>query len=147
MYKKILLPTDGSPLCKEAVQAGIALAAAVGAKVVGFYAAPPATPVVYRNLLPVGYGSPAQHAEMIAKAAERNLGFIENAAKKAGVEYEGVTVTNDFAADAILAMVKKKKCDLIVMASHSRKGVQAWLMGSQTQKVLAQSPVPVLVHR
>lgn len=147
MVRNILLPTDGTPLCKSAIQAGVKLAAALGARVTGLYAAPPATPIVYRRLLPVGYTTPKHHEEMIEQAAERNLRVIEQAAKAAGVQCECVTVTTDFPADAILAVAKKKKCDLIVMASHSRKGISAMLLGSQTQKVLAGSPVPVLVHR
>jgi nucleotide-binding universal stress UspA family protein len=147
MYRNILLPTDGSALCRAAIEAGIGLAKALGARVTGVYAAPPATPIVYRNLLPVGYGTPKEHEEAIAKAAQKNLAAIERAAKAAGVPCDVVTMTSDFPADVILTVVKKKKCDLIVMASHSRKGLSALLLGSQTQKVLAGSPVPVLVHR
>ena len=125
----------------------MALAKAVGAKVVGFFAAPPATPVVYRNSLPAGFAQPEEHARMIEKTAEKHLGHIERAAKKAGVPFEGMHVTNDYPADAILAAAKKKKCDLIVMATHGKGGLRGVLIGSVTQKVLNQSKVPVLVLR
>lgn len=147
MYKNILIPTDGSPLCRSAIQAGVQLAALSGARVTGVYAAPAATPLVYRNLLPVGLATQKQNADAIKRAGERHLDVIARAAKAAGVSCDCVSVTSDFPADTILAVAKKRKCDLIVMASHSRKGISAMLLGSQTQKVLAQATIPVLVHR
>jgi nucleotide-binding universal stress UspA family protein len=147
MYKNILLPTDGSPLSHAAVLDGIELAAALGAKVTGFFAAPPATPVIYKGVLPVGLTTPKEHARAIERTALRHLASIEAAAGKAGVRYKGLHVTSDFPADAIIAAAKKEKCDLIVMASHSRRGLSGVLLGSQTQKVLAKSHIPVLVRR
>jgi len=147
MYKNILIPTDGSPLCRSAIQAGVELAALSGARITGVYAAPAATPLVYRNLLPVGLRSQKANADAIKRAGERHLEVIARAARSAGVKYDCVSVTSDFPADTILAVAKKRRCDLIVMASHSRKGISALLLGSQTQKVLAQASIPVLVHR
>ncbi len=147
MYKNILLPTDGSPLCRAAIEAGVALAAKVGASVTGFYAAPAATPLVYRNLLPVGYDTTQHNATLIARAARKHIEVIERAAKAARVRCACVSVTSDFPADAILAAAKKHKCDLIVIAPRGRKGLSALLLGSQTQKVLALAKIPVLVHR
>ncbi len=147
MYKHILIPTDGSPLSHKAIVNGVKLAKAVGAKVTGLFAAPPATPVVYRDHLPAGYMTPREHAALIAKTASQYLGVIEKAAKSAGVACECMHVTNDFPADAILAVAKKQKCDLIFMASHGRRGIASVLLGSETQKVLTHSKVPVLVSR
>ena len=147
MYKHILIPTDGSELSRRAIAAGVKLAKSVGAKVTGFFAAPPATPVVYEDFLPVGYMTPEQHAQLIEKTAARYLEVIEKAAKAAGVACECVHVTNDFPADAILAAAKKQKCDLIFMASHGRRGLRGVLLGSETQKVLTHSKIPVLVYR
>ena len=73
--------------------------------------------------------------------------MIDEAAKAAGVPCETVSVTNDFPADAIIAAAKKHGCDLIFIASHGRRGFRDSMLGTQTQKVLAQSPVPVLVDR
>jgi nucleotide-binding universal stress UspA family protein len=84
---------------------------------------------------------------MIDKMAASHLGVIEKAARAAGVQFEALAVTNDFPADAILAAAKKRRCDLIFMASHGRRGIAGALLGSETQKVLAHSPVPVLVFR
>ncbi len=147
MYKNILIPTDGSPLSENAIVNGVKLAKALGAKVTGLFAAPPATPVVYQDHLPVKYVTPQQHAKMIEKTASQYLGVLENEAKRAGVACECVQVTDDFPADAILAIAKKNKCDLIFMASHGRRGLVSVLLGSETQKVLTHSKVPVLVSR
>ncbi len=147
MYKNILLPTDGSPLCRAAIEAGVALAAKVGARVTGFYAAPAATPLAFRNLLPVRYDTTQHNAAVIARAARNRLEVIARAAKAARVRCQCISVTSDFPADAILAAAKKHKCDLIVIAPHGRKGLSALLLGSQAQKVLAHAKIPVLVHR
>ena len=147
MYKNVLVPTDGSSLSLKAAAQGVALAKALGAKVTGFFAAPPATPVVYRNNLPVGFAQPGENAKMIEKTAAKHLGAIEKLADKAGVRFEGAHVTNDYAADAILNVAKKKKCDVIVMATHGEGGLRGVFVGSVTQKVLNQSKVPVLVIR
>jgi nucleotide-binding universal stress UspA family protein len=147
MYKNILVPTDGSALSRSAIAAAVKLAKSTGAKVTAFYAAPPATPLVYENLLPVGYVTPGEHAAVIKKAAARYLGVAEKAAKAAGVKCKLVHVTSDFPAEAILATAKKEKCDLIFISSHSRRGIARMLLGSETQKVIASAKIPVIVHR
>jgi nucleotide-binding universal stress UspA family protein len=129
MFTHILIPTDGSGLSRKAIAGGIALAKVAGAKVTAVFAAPTATPVVYR------------------RTAAHYLGVVEKAAKKARVRCETVCVTNDFPAEAILAVAKKGKCDLIFMASHGRRGISGLLVGSETQKVLAHARIPVLVYR
>ena len=147
MYKHILIPTDGSALSRKAIANGVKLAKSVGAKVTGLFAAPPATPVVYKDFVPVDYMTPLEHAELIEKTTAKYLGVIEQAAKQAGVRCQCIHVTNDFPADAILAVAKQQKCDLIVMASHGRRGLAGVLLGSETQKVLTHSKIPVLVSR
>jgi len=147
MFKHILIPTDGSEISRRAVAAGVELAKAVGAKVTALYAAPTATPVVYKHFLPVGYTTPEKHAKAIQRAAAHYLGVAEAAAKAAGVPCETLCVTDDFPANAILVAAKKRKCDLIYMASHGHRGMSALLLGSETQKVLTHARIPVLVHR
>ena len=147
MFKNILIPTDGSPLSQKAVVKGVAIAKSLGAKVTGFFAAPPATPVIYRNNLPVGFAQPGEHAEIIKRTVAKRLEFIERAAKKAGVPFEGVHLTSDYPADAILSVAKKKKCDAIVMATQGEGGLRGVFIGSVAQKVLNQSKIPVLVIR
>ena len=147
MFKNVLVATDGSPLSQKAAAQGVALAKSLNAKVTGFYAAPPPTPIVYRNNLPVGFAQPAEHEQMIKKTAAKYLEAIERLAKKAGVPFKGVHVINDYPADAILDIAKKKKCDVIVMATHGEGGLRGMFIGSVTQKVLNQSKTPVLVIR
>jgi len=146
MFKHILLPTDGSPLSRKAVIRGVALAKALNAKVTGVFAAPPATPVVYRNNIPVAITTPEEHAQMIKETAEQYLDFIKRTAAEAGVPCEVLNMTSDYPADVILATADKNKCDLIVMATHGHRGLRSMLIGSETQKVLAHSTIPVLVH-
>jgi nucleotide-binding universal stress UspA family protein len=147
MFKNILIPTDGSKLSQRAVAQGVELAKALDAKVTAFFAAPPATPIVYRNSLPVGYATPQEHDQMIERTAAKHLGFVERAAKKARVRYEAVHVTSDYPEIAILKIAKKKKCDLIVMGTQGQGGLRGVFVGSVTQKILNQSEIPVLVVR
>lgn len=147
MFKNILVPTDGSALSLKAAAKGVTLAKSLGARVTGFFAAPPATPIVYRNHFPVGFAQPGEHEKIIKQAAAKNLAAIERLAKKAGVAFEGVHTTNDYPADAILGIAAKKKCDLIVIATQGEGGLRGMLIGSVTQKVLNQSKIPVLVIR
>jgi len=146
MYKHILIPTDGSPQSRKAIAGGVALAKAIGAKVTGIFAAPPATPILYRNNMPAGLATMADQKRIIDESAARYLDIIDQAAKKAGVPCEVVTVTSDYPADIILATAKKKKCDLIVMATHGRRGISGVLLGSETQRVVTHAEIPVLVY-
>ena len=147
MYKHILITTDGSPRSRKAITAGLKLAKAVGARVTGFYAAPAATPIEYRGMFPVGYSDTATRARVIERTATRHLAVIEKAARAARVRCKIDHVTSDFPADAIVSAARRNRCDLIYISSHGRHGFKPSLLGSQTQKVLARSPIPVLVHR
>ena len=147
MFKNILIPTDGSPPSQKAVISAVELAKSVGAKVTAFFAAPPATPIIYRDNLPVGYATPEEHEKIIRKTAAKNLEFVETAAKKAGVPCEAIEVTSDYPEDDILKIANAKRCDLIVMATHGQGGLRGMFIGSVTQKVLAKSTIPVMVLR
>ena len=147
MYKNILVATDGSQRSRAAALAAVKMAKALGAKVTGFYAAPAPTPVIYKNLLPVGFTQPKDHARMIEQTATKYLQVIQKAAKAARVRCKVIHVTDEYPDEAILKVAAKEKCDLIVMSSHSRTGVARLFLGSQTQKVLSNSKVPVLIHR
>lgn len=147
MYKNILIPTDGSKLSSRAIKAGIALAKSVGAKVTGLFVAPSPTPLVYKGIIPVGYMTTDEHAAVIKRTAERHLGVIQKIAKAQDVPCDCITLTGDFPAESILQVASKHKCDLIFMSSHGLKGVTAFVLGSETQKVLTHAKIPVLVHR
>jgi nucleotide-binding universal stress UspA family protein len=145
MFKNILIPTDGSEASQRAAVQGVALAKTMGAKVTGFFAAPPATPIVYRHHLPVGLAQPAEHDQMIEKAASEYLGFIERIAADAGVPFEALHKTDDYPAHAIVEIAGKKGCDLIVMGMHSHGALHDLFIGSVTHKVIHQGKMPVMV--
>lgn len=147
MYQHILIPTDGSALSSRAVSHGVAIAAAMKARLTGLFVAPAPTPLVFKGLVPVKHLQPDEHAALTAVAARRYLGRIESAAARAGVACECITLTGEYPAQAILEVAASRKCDLIVMASHGRRGIKGVLLGSETQKVLARARVPVLVCR
>jgi nucleotide-binding universal stress UspA family protein len=91
--------------------------------------------------------TPEQHEQIIEKAAAKYLGEIETAAAQAGVPCTAVHVTSDFPSDAIVVAARRYKCDLIYMGAHGKRGLTGMLLGSQTQKVLANAKRPVLVDR
>ena len=147
MFKHFLVPTDGSDLSKRAAAAAVEQARATGARLTVLHAMPPATPLVFGELLPVAYMPPDEHERLVNKAADIYLADIEAQAQAAGVECHTVKVTSDFPAEAIIDAAKQRQCDVIWMASHGRRGMAAVLLGSETQKVLTHSTIPVLVYR
>ena len=148
MFKHLLIPTDGSELSEAAIQAGVQFAKSINAKVTGFHAMPKLHMIVYG---PDGIIEKRQHFEDLEKdwkaRADRFLAVIMRAAKAADVPCETALETSDQPYEAIIATAKEKGCDLILMASNGRRGVQAFLLGSETQKVLTHSKIPVLVFR
>jgi nucleotide-binding universal stress UspA family protein len=147
MFKHILIPTDGSDLSKNAILQGVQFAKEIGAKVTGFFAAQPYHPMVYEGFIPANYMSRQQHEEATNKLADKYLSVIENACKTANVSYQGYHTASEFPADAIIQAVEEKKCDMVFMASHGRRGLAGVLLGSETAKVLTHSKIPVLVYR
>ena len=148
MFKHLLIPTDGSELSEAAIQAGVQFAKSINAKVTGFHAMPKLHMPVYG---PDGIIEKRQDFEDFEKdskaRADRFLAVIARAAKAADVPCETALETSDQPYEAIIATAKEKGCDLILMASNGRRGVQAFLLGSETQKVLTHSKIPVLVFR
>ena len=149
MFKHILLATDGSKLSNKAVKEAIGVAKALGAKltavnVEGEY---------HLRLAYEGFVMPEIPAlkkrfqEAEAARAKKIIDAVRKSASEAGVECEAVTPTSDAPYDAIIKQAKKSGCDLILMASHGRKGLQGLLLGSETVKVLTHSTIPVLVCR
>ena len=147
MYKHILLPTDGSPLSARAAAQGVRLAKALGARLTVLHVIPPATPIAIGRKQSVAYATLEERVALDQRHAAKALGLVEKAASAAGVPCKLESLKGDYPAEAILATARKRRCDLILMASHGRRGVQALLLGSETQKVLAHATVPVLVHR
>jgi nucleotide-binding universal stress UspA family protein len=147
MFKKILLPNDGSPVSRKAVKQGVALAKSIGAKVVGFFSPEDYRVLMYSEYIPPTLMSEEEFAAQAEKAAHKHLGLVEKAAKDAGVPYEGFYLSGIAPWEAIVEAAKKKKCDLICMGSHGRSGLAGLVLGSQTTKVLTHSKIPVLVCR
>jgi nucleotide-binding universal stress UspA family protein len=148
MYSSILVATDGSRLSAKAVTHAIALAKAVGAKLIAFNVIPDNFPrPMYTEGLAYPPMSPKEYAALSKKAADGILGPVLKKAKAAGVEASAESVMASAPWKAILAAARKHKCDAIVMASHGRHGVAALFLGSETQKVLGHSTLPVIVVR
>ena len=147
MFKNILIPTDGSALSRRAIKAGVTLARAVGATVTGFYSPEPYEILSYGEYFPPDLMSRAEWDNRSKKTAARFLAVIEKDAQAAGVKYSGLFLDSETPWEAIVDTAKKKKCDLIFMASHGRTGLSGLLLGSQAARVLAHSKIPVLVHK
>ena len=145
MYKHLLLPTDGSPLSEGAVRRGIEFARHVGAKVTGFYAMPEFRVMAYT--IAMVDDSRAIFETQAMERAEAVLAFVQSVAQQEGVPCDTVMTTSDRPYDAIIKAARDRDCDLIVMASHGRRGVEGFFVGSETTKVLTHSKIPVLVHR
>ena len=145
MFKHILLPTDGSKLSEKSVKQGIRLAKALKANVTTLHVIPKFHAFAFQlNMIE---STQSQYAGESAELANEYLSFVKKVAKAADVKCEIVHVTSDKPFKAIIDTAKKKQCDLIMMASHGRRGVEGFLLGSETQKVLTHSQIPVLVCR
>ena len=148
MYKNILVATDGSRLSLKAVKAAARLAHAVGARLTAVYVMPEYMPPIYGEAsLYVTQVSPKTFKEAMDKDAKAALATVAKEAAAARVASAGVKATNAQPWSAIISAARSKKCDLIVMASHGRRGLAGLLLGSETTKVLTHSKVPVLVVR
>ncbi|WER49652.1 universal stress protein [Cupriavidus sp. WKF15] len=145
MFKHLLLAVDGSPLAESAFHKGIALTREMGARVTAVRVCP-------------DYHLMSYHVEMLAntreeyanealKVATQYLDSLAREARASGVDCQTTYVASDHPYEAIIKTAEDKGCDLIVMASHGRRGVQGILIGSETLKVLTHSKIPVLVYR
>jgi nucleotide-binding universal stress UspA family protein len=147
MFKHILIPTDGSELAARAIDAGVALAKEMGAKVTGFCAEEPRPLHLHVD----GYQVEKLIGEELDRRsreyAERCVGRIETAARSAGVPYESRIALSARPYEAIVKAAEAQKCDAIFMASHGHRGLSGILLGSVTQGVLTHSKIPVLVFR
>jgi nucleotide-binding universal stress UspA family protein len=147
MYQRILIATDGSALSKKAVDDGIGLAALAGAQVIVLKVVPRYPVSYFEGGMAIPVKTVAGVEKQWADAAQAVVDEVKLAAEARGVKARAVTKTSDLVAESIIATAKKYKCDLIVMASHGRKGIKRVLMGSETTQVLTHSHIPVLVLR
>ena len=148
MYKHILVPTDGSKLSLKAAKAAAGLAKATKAKVTAVYVMEPFMPPMTSEgmVFHVGY-SIKDYEKGTREVASKALAKITAAAAAAKVPCDSIAVFNENPWEGIIKAAGSKGCDVIVMASHGRRGLAGLLLGSETQKVLTHSKVPVLVCR
>jgi nucleotide-binding universal stress UspA family protein len=145
MYDRILIPTDGSELADKAVDQGLGLAKVLGAKVAILRVTTVPAPMVYEGVV-VALPTDELRVEIAARVAE-HFATLKSKASAMGVDVETVHLEHDSPWQAIIDTAKDKATRLIVMASHGRRGLSAVLLGSETQKVLTHSTIPVLVCR
>ena len=145
MFKHLLVPTDGSALSEAAIHMTVTLAAESGARVTGLHVIPEFRVLAY------GTEMIADNEERVIQAARQRaddyLAVITRAAAQAGVACDTVAMNRAHPYEAIISVAEQRNCDLVVMASHGRSGMRAFLLGSETQKVLTHSQIPVLVVR
>lgn len=145
MFKHILLATDGSPASEAAASACIGMARETGARITALHVIPPLHLFTYEPVATEAVHEQYRHARDVR--AKEILGLVEQRAAQAGVPCTTMLATADQPYEAIIDTARTQLCDLVMMASHGRRGVAGLLLGSQTQKVLTHSLIPVLVFR
>jgi nucleotide-binding universal stress UspA family protein len=145
MFKHILIPTDGSELSESAIIRGMRLAREAHAKVTALYAMPEYQVLAYDAGM---MGDTRELFETQTRArADTILERAKRVADQEGVPCDLVALANDHPYEAIINTARERGCDLILMASHGRRGIKGFLLGSETHKVLTHSKIAVLVHR
>jgi nucleotide-binding universal stress UspA family protein len=149
LFSHLLAPTDGSSLSREAAERAVVIAAAMKARVTFFHAKPERRMSFFGG---EGGGfvdqMPAEEFDrQTQQQARAHLGELEELARAAGVQSEGVIADAGAPYEGIIEVATVRGCDLIVMASHGRRGIKSLILGSETQKVLTHSKIPVLVYR
>jgi len=147
MFKHILIPTDGSDLSKKAIKKGIEFAKKIKARVTTIHVVPEFKVIADESFVSLTPEAKRRFEEESLRRARKMLDSIVRQAKAQGVRCAAVAEANDLPYQQIIATAKSSKCDLILMASHGRRGIASVLLGSETAKVLTHSTIPVLVVR
>ena len=147
MFKHILVPTDGSELSRATAKRAVSFAKEAGARVTVFFAKPEYPIAYFGEGALIDPTTPEKFAEMANEQAAEYLGEVQRECEALGVPCATTSATSDIPYEAIIEAAEKAGCDLIFMASHGRKGITGLLLGSETNKVLTHSKVPVLVYR
>ena len=147
MYERILVATDGSQLSRKATRSAIGLAATTGAELVALHVVPRYPTNYIEGAVGISPKDIASTEKAWAQTGQAMVDAVRDEAIAKGVKARGTVVRSSFVAESIVAVAKKNKCDLIVMASHGRKGIKRLLLGSETQQVLTHGATPVLVLR
>lgn len=149
MFKHILVPTDGSALSLKAAKVAVDLAKVHKARITAIHVMAPYVPPTAGDGImyyPESF-SPEEYKKAVEKEAKKALDKVAAAAAKSKVRFDSVALTHDQPWESIVSTARKAKCDVIVMASHGRRGIAGLLLGSETTKVLTHSRTPVLVCR
>ncbi|MBY0340675.1 MAG: universal stress protein [Rhodocyclaceae bacterium] len=147
MFKHLLVPTDGSALSDETVLSAVQFAAETGARITFLYVRPDYPVSYFGEGALVDPTTPESFAEMTEKMSQEILERSAAAAQARNVLSSGRSLVNDLPYEGIIETASSEGCDLIFMASHGRRGLVGLLLGSETQKVLTHSTIPVLVYR
>ena len=147
MYQRILVATDGSKLSTKAVSSAIELAALAGAELIALKVIPRYPQSYFEGSVPLSAEDVARVEQKWSDDGRSVVDAVKAAGEAQGVKVKAILAKSDVVSDALIAAAKKHKADLIVMASHGRKGVKRLLLGSETQQVLTHSEIPVLVLR
>lgn len=147
MYQRILIATDGSDISRTAVISAIELASAIGAELVALYVVPRYPVSYFEGGIAISVEDIARTEKQWSDKGQAVADAVQLEAKAQGVTANALVVQSDLVAESIILAAKKHGCDLVVMASHGRKGIKRILLGSETQHVLTHSTVPVLVLR
>ncbi|RZI44248.1 universal stress protein [Herbaspirillum sp. HC18] len=146
-YKKVLIPTDGSPLSNAAARAGVDMAKQLGAEVVGVYVSPEFRFLIYGDQFPMNAITEDEYKALEKKASDNYLSEIQADAQAAGVKFTPYMAHGNSASGEIIAAAAKHDCDMIFIGSHGRGGLGQVLLGSVTSKILSTCDKPVLVYR
>ena len=147
MYQRILVATDGSTLSKKAVRSAIKLASSLNAELVALYVVPRYPMTYFEGGMSISPEEVSRTEKRWADKGQAVVDEVQQAAQVQGIKAKAVIARSDLVAESLISAAKKHKCDLIVMASHGRKGLKRVLLGSETQHVLTHSTIPVLVLR
>lgn len=147
MFKHILVPTDGSQLSSDTAKRAVLFAKETGARVTFFFAKPDYPVAFYGEGALIDPTTPEKFAELAEQQAKEILAVHQTSAEAEGVVCSTMSAVSDVPYEAIIEAAEKAGVDLIFMASHGRRGFSGLLLGSETQKVLTHSKIPVLVYR
>lgn len=147
MFKKILIPTDGSSISNAAAHAGIEFATQINAEIVGIFVAHEYHYPVYVEIIPPSYPSEEEYNTSMLKAGETYFSTLREEAATANLKFSGIIALSDATAQQIVRAAEENGCDMIFMGSHGRSGWGQLLLGSVTTKVLSLCKIPVMVYR
>jgi nucleotide-binding universal stress UspA family protein len=145
MYKRILVATDGSDLSAKAVDSALGLAQACNAEVIALKVIPRYPQSYFEGAIALEPSEVRNVEKQWADAGQAVVDAVKKTGELKGLQVKGVVAKDDVVSDAVIAAAKKHHCDLIVMASHGRHGIQKLLLGSETQHVLTHATLPVLI--